>query len=398
MIRNNRAILSLAVAQTISWAGLFYVFPALLIWWETNLGWSRIDITGAITLAIIMQGLGAPVCGKLIDIGKGPAMMTFCVLLGSAGLFALSMVDSLVGFYLLWTVIGISFSGCLYDPCFALITRNQGRDAKQSITLITLIAGFASTLSFPSAYFLSEALGWRDTVQIFAVAVALTAAPITWFTTRHIERSRKIVIPAPRPAHSVRRGFVSPVFLCLGIGFAFAAIVHGAMLQHLLPMLKERNIPGETAVFAASLIGPMQVAGRLVITFLRHRITNHAISMSCFIVMGASIAVLLGVSSTPELVFLFVMLFGGGYGLVSIIRPVIARDILGEADFGVNYGMITLLYMLGSAISPFLGSLIWDTGGYDLLLYWLIAFAILGVALYFVSHSITYRRGTLETP
>ena len=98
--------------------------------------------------------------------------------------------------------------------------------------------------------------------------------------------------------------------------------------------------------------------------------------------------VLPGVSSTPGLVFLLVQLFGGGYGLVSIMRPVIARDILGEADFGVHCGVITLIYLMGSAASPFPGSPSWGFGGYDLLLYWLMVFAILGVSLYVVPYSI----------
>ncbi len=392
MPRKNRTILLLAMSQTINWAGLFYVFPALLTWWESDLGWSRVHITGALSLAIVMQGLGSPICGKLIDLGKGPLMMTSCILLGALGLFGLSMIDSIRGFYFFWAVIGFSFSGCLYDPCFALVTRSQGNDARQSITLITIVAGFAGTLSFPSAYFLAEALGWRETVQVFALVIPIASAPIAWITTRQLEKYRHESTPTVYPVMNIRRGFISPMFLFLGIGFAFAAIVHGATLHHFIPLAKERGITAETAVLAASLIGPMQVVGRLILSFLKHRITNHAISMSCFLIMGMSMAVLLKASSIPELVFLFVMMFGAGYGLVSIIRPVIARDILGEANFGVNYGMITLIYMMGSAISPFLGSLIWHFGGYDLLLYWLMAFAILGVSLYFVSYSIAERQ------
>ncbi len=386
----NFTILSLAISQTINWAGLFYVFPALLIFWEADLGWSRMEITGALTLAVVMSGLGSPACGKMIDLGQGPLMMSSCILLGSFGLFGLSMANSIFGFYFFWAVIGISFSGCLYDPCFALVTRSQGRDAKHDITLITIIAGFAGTLSFPCAYFLADALGWREAVRIFALFVPIASAPIAWIATRQLEKYRHEESPIAHPATKIRSGLISPVFLCLGVGFAFLAIVHGATLHHFLPLVKERSIPAGTAVLAVSLIGPMQVAGRLILSFLKNRVTHHAISMSSFLIMGASMLVLLGISSTPEL-FLFVMMFGGGYGLVSIIRPVIARDILGEMNFGVNYGVIALIYMMGSAVSPFLGSLIWEFGGYNLLLYWLMAFAILGVILYVVSHSIAGR-------
>ena len=40
----NRAILFLAIAQTLVWAGLYYLFPALLLRWEESFGWSKADL------------------------------------------------------------------------------------------------------------------------------------------------------------------------------------------------------------------------------------------------------------------------------------------------------------------------------------------------------------------
>ena len=53
----DRPILFLAIAQTLIWACIYYSFPALLLHWETSLGWSRADLTGAITLAIFMSAV-----------------------------------------------------------------------------------------------------------------------------------------------------------------------------------------------------------------------------------------------------------------------------------------------------------------------------------------------------
>ena len=57
----------------------------------------------------------------------------------------LSLVDQLWQFYLLWAVLGMCMAGSMYEPCFALITRARGADAKRGIVLVTLIAGFAGT-------------------------------------------------------------------------------------------------------------------------------------------------------------------------------------------------------------------------------------------------------------
>ena len=164
----ERAILLLAIAQTLIWACASYSFPALLLWWEDDLGWTRGSLTGAITLALLVSAAASPVAGRIIDHGYGPAMMGICTAL--AGLFvgSLSLISELWQFYLLWILIGIAISGCLYEPCFALITRARGLAGQRSIVIITLFAGFAATISFPVAHQISDAYGWRSAVLVFA--------------------------------------------------------------------------------------------------------------------------------------------------------------------------------------------------------------------------------------
>ena len=79
----------------------------------------------------------------------------------------------------------------------------------------------------------------------------------------------------------------------------------------------------------------------------------------------------------------FVVVFGSGYGMVSIIRPVIARDLLGDESFGAKSGLLAFFYLLGSAAAPYAGSLVWSAGGYDLLIAVLWVLALAGLLLIF---------------
>src|SRR3546814_16788095 len=65
------AIWELAIAQTIVWAGLFYSFPALTLRWETDLGWAKEELTGAVTLSIALSAVFSPRSGRPIDGGLG---------------------------------------------------------------------------------------------------------------------------------------------------------------------------------------------------------------------------------------------------------------------------------------------------------------------------------------
>jgi MFS family permease len=379
----DRAILYLAIGQTLVWAALYYLFPALLLRWEESLGWSKADLTAAVTLAIFVSAFTAPLAGKLIDAGKGALMMAVSTLLGGLCLIWLSLVTQLIEFYLVWGLIGVMMAGCLYEPCFALITRARGVDAKQSIILVTLVAGFASTICFPSIYALSEAFGWQSAVQIFAVVIIFIATPLMWLGAHAVEQDG-IANEIHHEEEGVHRhAFLKrPVFWFLALGFGLLALVHGVTIHHLFPILADRGINDEVAVMAASFIGPMQVAGRLAMMAAERHVSFSRITSSCFIFVGIAILLLISASGTPMLLVGFVVLFGAAHGVVSIVRPVIAREILGGNNFGAKFGAMALLYLIGSASAPYIGSLIWGVGGYDLVLPLLIGLSLIGLFLY----------------
>ncbi len=389
----DRPILYLAIAELLIWACIYYSFPALLLHWERSLGWSRADLTGAITLAVFVSAFCSPLYGRLIDSGHGAQMMTGASILGGACLLLLALVEQLWQFYLLWSVLGVCMAGAMYEPCFALITRARGADARRAIIFVTLVAGFAGTVSFPLAHVFADALGWRSAVVFFGITAIVVVAPIMWLGASGVERGgRPLDVHDPVPGPGRHAHLRSVVFWCLAIGFALGAVMHGITLHHLLPILDERAVHPEVAVLAISFIGPMQVAGRLAMMAAARHVSNHGIAIACFVLMGLSIVMLIGAGGTPVLLVGFVILFGGAYGMVSIVRPVIARELLGERRFGAKSGALALIYLAGSASAPYLGSLGWGLGGYDFVLPGLIALAAGGLTLYLVAQRAASRR------
>lgn len=386
----DRPVIFLALAQTLVWAGLYYLFPALLVRWEQSLGWSKADLTAAITLAIFVSAFMAPFAGRLIDAGKGALMMAGSTLLGGLCLLALSIVTELREFYLVWSLIGVAMAGCLYEPCFALLTHARGANAKKAIILVTLVAGFASTISFPGAHALSEAFGWNVAIRIFAAVLIFIAAPLMWLGARAVEQNR-IAQGIKSPEEVIHRHAYlrRPAFWFVAIGFSFLALAQGVTIHHLLPILYDRNIHLDTAIFAASFIGPMQVAGRLAMMAAERHVTMHEITIACFVMVGIAILLLFATATTPALLVGFVILFGAGHGIISIVRPVIARELLGGDNFGAKFGSMALLYLVGSASAPFVGSLIWEIGGYDLVLPVLIALVFAGLSFFLIAQRLS---------
>ena len=393
----DRGIVLLALGQTFAWASIYYTFPALLLRWEQGLGWSKADLTAAITVAVLISALCSPITGRIIDKGRGSTLMVACALVSGMCLLMLSMVSALWQFYVIWAVIGATMSGCLYEPCFAIVTRARGKDAKRAIIFITLLAGFASTISFPVTHTLAENLGWRTTLVLFGVTMIVWVAPLLGIGARMVERSRGPEQKQPQALQTHRNEFLlRPAFWFLALGFTCSAFTHGATLHHLLSILNERGLSGEMAVLAASCVGPMQVVGRLVMMASEKYTSNHGVAVSAFVMMGLAIVLLMMSGSSPVLLPAFVIFFGSAYGTVSILRPLIARDILGEENFGSKSGALALPYLFGSASAPFLGSIIWAFGGYRVMLMVLLMFVFMGCSLYWIAHWLSARPRELE--
>jgi len=376
----HRIVWPLAIAQIIMWASMFYLFPALLLVWERELGWSKTELSGAFTLALVVSAILAPGVGRIIDRGFGSRIFTGSAILGTLMLVLLSKVFVLWLFYAVWIAIGVAMAGGLYEACFAILTRTMGARAKQAITMVTLIAGFAGTVAFPGANALVGNFGWRGAVQIFGAAIFIIATPLIWFGCQISERHCDSCTLIAGHETSMTSGvFSSARFWLLAVAFTAIALDQGVLLTHLLPLLNARGIQSHTAILAASMMGPMQVAGRLAMTAVGHRVSTLGIFIVAYISMATAALSLLGSGTRPFFLAIFILLQGAGFGVMSIMRPVMTAEVFGRSNFGLISGSLAVPYLGAAAAAPTIAALIYLMGGYDLVIWFAGGAAGLGL-------------------
>ncbi|MDF1732552.1 MAG: MFS transporter [Minwuia sp.] len=375
----RRAILPLAIAQTVVWAGVFYSFAGLLARWEADLGWSKSDLSAGLTLALIASAAFAPFVGRLIDRGKGRYLLTFGPVVAALLLLVLSQVQTQTQFLVVWILLGCTMAASLYEPCFAFITHHYGAEAKRPITLISLVAGFAGTVSFPTAFAIAEVGGWRLSITVFAVLILLITVPLTWIATGRIEQALPFIPPvAAKPgATPPVRLIARPAFWFIALAFACITMNHGMMINHLMPLLQEQELEPETVVLAASMVGPMQVAGRLAMMAAERHISMVRITSFAFGAMAVAALALLGTAAAPALIVVFVVLQGAGVGVNSITRPVVTAELLGREGFGAISGTIAATTMTSYAIAPLAAAWLWELGGYDVMIWICLVLALI---------------------
>ncbi|MEL6476731.1 MAG: MFS transporter [Pseudomonadota bacterium] len=384
------AIWMLATAQTLAWAGLYYIFAALLLEWERSLGWSRTEITLALTLAVLASGLAAPLAGRLIEAGHARYLFGGGTALGGALIALLPAATTQKAFYALWIGIGLCHATALYEPCFAMLSRAQGAAARRAITLITLVAGFASALAFAGGAVSTAALGWQGTAYGFAGLVVLVAAPLAYLGTRRIESRAIPPVSMPQGQETPARTRRS-VALTLGLAFPMMALSHGMLLTHLLPLLDARGTAPALAVLAAALIGPMQVVGRVAMMRLEDRVESLTVAQVSFGGVAAAALLLLASPWMPALIFAAVILHGAAYGLISILKPVVTAELLGQSGIARMLSWMALPYLASFALAPFLGALFWRWSGYEAMLLAGSLFALLGGAGLSLAHRLARR-------
>ena len=235
---------------------------------------------------------------------------------------------------------------------------------------------------------------------VLAGIVLFIVVPLIWIGTRMALAYQAEQAPEPRQVsqNTETRPTIdlvqNPTFWLLAIGFAAVALDHGVLLTHLLPLLDERGIPSGRAVFAASMIGPMQVTGRLLMLAFEKRVSSLGIFAACYVALGFAAFSLLGAHSRPFLLISFVFFQGAGAGVTSIMRPVVIAELLGRKNFGLIAGFLAMPFLIGAALAPTIAALIWEVGGYDLVIWFAAGAAAVGLASLIGAATFSARQNT----
>jgi predicted MFS family arabinose efflux permease len=238
------------------------------------------------------------------------------------------------------------------------LTWLYGRDARSSITGITLIAGFASTIGWPLTAALLDIFGWRAACLVWAGLNMLLAAPVNWLAIpRH-------GVPAALPQATTETAAAPPPRAAMPIlAFFFAAtwFVQGAMAAHLPGLLQAAGAPSSAAIAAASLVGPAQVGARIVeFRLLRsfHPISSARLA-SALHPIGAAFLVAFGAPG----IIAFALLHGAGNGMITIAKGTLPLALFGPGGYGLRSGLLSAPARMLQAAAPFLFGLLLDRVG-----------------------------------
>jgi MFS family permease len=373
----TRTVVTVGLGQLLAWGSSYYLVAILGPPMAASLGLPNVAVFAMFAGALVVAALLGPYAGHRVDRFGGRRVLLLSNGLFATALLTLAAAQSVPMLTLGWLLLGAAMPFGLYDAAFATLVALFREQARRSIVGVTLIAGFASSVSWPLSAFLEHQYGWRAACAAWALLHLSVGAGLHYFLLDETPPA-----PHPMPADPAAPTVAlppRPTLILLAAIFAASGFVFAAMAAHLPRVLEAAGCTPAAAVFAASLVGVFQVMGRLAeVGYLGrlHPLVSARVSMALH-PLGA---LLLAVFGAPAAV-LFTALHGAGIGLMTIVKGTLPLALFGPAGFGRRAGWLEAPSRVMQAAAPvvfalwleqFGAGVLWISGG-------LVAAALLGV-------------------
>lgn len=354
----RRSVIAVGLGQLLAWASSYYLLAILARPMADGLGLAPVAVYLMFSGALLVAALLGPAVGGLIDRRGGRSVLQLSNLVFAAGHATLALAQGPYMLALGWLLVGVAMPMGLYDAAFSTLVGLYRSEARRSIVGVTLLGGFASSVSWPLTAALESHFGWRVACASWALLhLTIGLAIHGWMLPRVPPVALHPPVPAGEPAATPAMAtmwILAGIFTCSGFVFA-------SMATHLPRVLQAVGCTPAAAVAAASLIGVSQVAGRLAEAGFLNRL--HPLATARLSTALHPLGVLLiGVFGAP-FAAIFTVMHGVGIGLMTIIKGTLPLALFGAAGFGRRSGLLEAPSRVAQAIAPVLFGLSLDRYG-----------------------------------
>ena len=373
-------------------------------------GWTRAMTSGAYALRSVEGGVASPIVGWAVD-KYGARLLVIIGAIVAGGAFCLMpLIKSLMGFYLIYGImLSAGMSAMLYLPAWTVIAKWFHRRLSLALALLSVGAGFGGIICAPLAAHMIHRFGWRSAFVVMGIFIWVVVIPLA-FVIR--ERPEEMGLspdgdpPAPPVAdpaldavgtpvssaaqgsadYTLKEAVSSSAFWFLALAFFFQGMAHSTVTVHTVPALTDAGIAPERAAISIGLLTLVSIIGRLAFGYLGDFFSKRYLFMISYALMGCGMLVLMN-AKTMGMVWLFLFLFGIGFGGNIPLMPAIRAEYFGRKSLGKIQGFMDPVMMAAGATGPIWTGYIFDsTGSYRL------AFMTIGLLTFLAAVAMFFSR------
>jgi MFS family permease len=344
-------VIRLGLSQLVAWGALHYIIGVFGADIARSMGWSPVSVHGGFSVSLVVMGLSSRWVGERIDRHGGRRAMSMGFWIGAGGCLLLASSRDIVTFYLAWMVLGFAMRLSLYDAAFATLVKVKGVQSQQSMTVITLFGGLASTAFWPLGHALASIWGWRGALVAYAVilvvsSLLLRAIPrvaIVQDAARTGPASSEQVLPVPHEAAKTT---------AYGLGATLILFMQAGMAAHFIELLSRLGWAIGAVVAMSTMLGIGQLMGRLYMVFHGHRFPILWMNLLPPSLLLLSYGLYFHGDRSIVIAGAFALLYGAGNGISTITRGAVPVALFGAKGYGARVGRVLRPAFFASAAAP----------------------------------------------
>lgn len=345
----------------------------------TEFGWSRAEISGAVSLGGVLAALVSPWVGALIDRSGARFVISVSTLLIAVTIGSLALAQSLLWFYLAFTLGRMLFASPFELATSGAVANWFVRRRALAMAWLTVATGLSLAAMPLLAQVAIDAKGWR--AGWITIAIAVTAVALLPNALLMVRRPEDVglrtdgdgitagsAFGSRTPDHSEERRFTramalrTPALWLLMLYTALIFPVQAGVSLHQAPHLIERGIDATTAAAIVGTFAAAAAASSLLFGWLGGRWpVRFGLALAAGVTTAGSL-VMLEVNSVAE-GYYAALLFGSGIGGVLTLVPVAFAEYFGRLSYGAIRGLALPVQVVGQAAGPILAGILHDLGG-----------------------------------
>ena len=329
----------------------------------TEFGWTRTQIAIAIGIVNYSFGLGLPFCGLMIDrfgprLVLIPSTIVLGVMVGSLSLLT-AYLWHLYLIFALAAFLGVAASPIGYST---VLVRQFDRRLGLALGLALMGVGLGGAILPPLTQALISNWGWREAYATLGALTMVVGLPAAVFVTRGVPR------PVLRTSGEARTSMLpmlrTHAFALLAVIFFLLGILSVGTLANLVPIMISRGFTPQGAAQIAGVTGIAALVGRGCVGWVLDRIHGpYVVAAATALILIAFM--LLAFSDGIAASYAIAALTGSLLGAEGDFIPFLLRRYFGDVVFGRLYGVLFIVFVVGTGSGPIMASLSADyLGGF----------------------------------
>lgn len=379
------AVVALSITSNLHTGALGALMEPL----NSGFGWSRAQVSSALTIICLGVLLVGPIAGAVMDRIGPRKLALICLAIYPLAFAAVGLSGpGIWSWYLGWGIVSLLYPGISSLTQTGVITQWFDRRRGMALALGLTGAGVSNAVTPILVAQIIGVFDWRAAFYILGGCIFMFVLPIVvLFLHDHhppagARKAKAEPVRAAVAGASVGEALRNWTFWRIGVSISVASAAIGAMAIHLQPIMRDAGLDAATAAGYAALMGPALIGGRLLGGWLLDILPGKLVAAGSLFLPATACLLLLFYNGEPWMSVTVAIFAGAAFGLESDVLPYLTGRYFGLRRYGAIFALVYGLYAAAFGLAPMIAGWVFDVAGsYDAALKVIIAALLVGAAL-----------------